>query len=97
MSALALKIGLWLFVKSLESAAEEYLDDGDADRMRTRIIEYIQARQGASRTNGSARKVKSRVWRFMAIVFASNRLDDREQRAVETEKWTEQSENRAHS
>lgn len=88
MKALAFKIGIWLFIRSLESAANEYMDDGDAERMRTTIIQYIQARQDGARTNGKTQKLKSRVWRYMAIVMASNRLDAREQHAVEVEKWT---------
>jgi hypothetical protein len=88
VKAIAFKIGIWLFVKSLESAADEYMDDGDAEKMRTTIIEYVQARQDSAKSNGKTKHLKSRVWRYFAIVMASNRLDAREQHAVEVEHYT---------
>jgi len=87
MKALLFKIGLWAFVKSMEYCADEYMDDGDAEKMRTTIIEYIQKRQDAARLAGNTSRVQSSVWRYFAIVMASNRLDAREQRALEAAKW----------
>jgi hypothetical protein len=89
MQALLLKIGLWALVKAMESAADEYLDDGDAETMRTTIIEYIRARQRkAIAAENGFKKVRSRVWRYMSIVMASNRLDEDEAKAREMEMLT---------
>jgi hypothetical protein len=86
MKALLLRIGLWALVKAMESAADEYMDDRDAENMRTKIIEYIRARQRkAIATENGLKKVRSRVWRYFAIVLASNRLDENEQKALELE------------
>lgn len=70
------RLAVWLLAKSLEDLAEEYLDDGDALRMRTRIIEAIQKRQNklAARKGNGFVRMKARCLRYASIVLDSGRL-----------------------